>query len=189
MLGRWKTTGPFVPGADAGGSIFTVPFAALNETTLARIAPSICYEATWPGAFNQQVRQGANVLINLTDDGWFNGTIAPAQHLRAVVLRAVETRRWLVRASNSGVSAIVDPTGRIVASVPWMATGALGHWTSLGTQTTLYVWAGDWPLIGCGFFTVWLLASYGLGAAVRAPEGRALEGGASATRRRDDGSV
>jgi apolipoprotein N-acyltransferase len=189
VLGRWKTTGPFVPGRGAAGAVFTVPLDASTGTTLARLAPSICYEATWPGAFNQQVREGAGVLVNLTDDSWFNGTIAPAQHLQAVVLRAVETRRWLVRASNSGVSAIVDPTGRIVASIPWMAAGVLSHRISLETQTTLYVGAGDWPLIGCGLLTLWLLASYGVGAAVRAPEGAALEGCASATRRQDDGSV
>jgi len=60
------------------------------------------------------VAAGAQFLVNLTDDGWFGDTALPAQHLQATVLRAVEARRWRVRASNSGISAIIDPTGEVV---------------------------------------------------------------------------
>jgi apolipoprotein N-acyltransferase len=153
---KWKTTGPFVPGRAGEPTIFTVP---LNRSEPARVAPSICYEAIWPGSLNPQVRSGAELLINITDDSWFEGTGAPNQHLRAVILRAVETRRWLVRASNSGISAIVDPTGRIVASVPWMEAGVVTRQITLSSDATLYVRAGDWPLVVCGLLLVSVCAS------------------------------
>jgi len=74
----------------------------------------ICYEAIFPGLARRQVLEGADLLVNLTNDAWFGPTSAPFQHLSMSVFRAVETRRPLVRAANTGISAFVDTRGRVV---------------------------------------------------------------------------
>jgi apolipoprotein N-acyltransferase len=73
----------------------------------------ICYEAIFPGLARRQVEEGADLLVNLTNDAWFGPTSAPFQHLAMSVFRAVETRRPLVRAANTGISAFVDTRGRV----------------------------------------------------------------------------
>lgn len=160
-LSRWRTTGRFVPEENrpqvltlvadsvSGSTDGSLPDEHEPRTRVTRFAPSICFEAVWPGAFNGMVREGAAFLINLTDDGWFGEGAEPYQHLQAATLRAVETRRWLVRASNSGVSAFIDPTGRIVASLPLGAVGVLRHQIELSQVLSPYVRFGNWFVVVC----------------------------------------
>jgi apolipoprotein N-acyltransferase len=75
----------------------------------------ICYEAIFPELAQKQVEQGASALLNISNDAWFGDTSAPKQHLNLSIMRAVEQGRWLVRGTNTGISAFVDPVGRIVA--------------------------------------------------------------------------
>jgi len=150
-LRRWRTTGDFVAGAPP------VPLDVDLGTAPVRLAPSICFEAIRGGAFNRLVRRGAALLVNLTDDGWFASEKAAAQHLELTRLRAVETGRWLVRASNSGISAFVDPAGRIVATLPLGAVGALVRRVDAVHVITPYVRWGDWVVPLCA-----LLAGIGL---------------------------
>lgn len=74
----------------------------------------ICYEAIFPEIAREVVKNGATLLVNITNDGWFGRTSAPYQHLDMTVLRAVENRSYLVRSANTGISAVVDPVGRVV---------------------------------------------------------------------------
>ncbi|GFM35399.1 apolipoprotein N-acyltransferase [Desulfovibrio psychrotolerans] len=74
----------------------------------------ICYETIFTDLTQQRVRDGANLLVNISNDAWFGNTAAPEQHLQLAVLRAVEQGRYLVRGTNTGISAIVDPKGRIL---------------------------------------------------------------------------
>ena len=142
----WRTTGHFASGESP--KLLVLPDAVLNAADSGPgsllIAPSICYEALFPGFFNRTVRDGAELLINITDDSWFGDTNAPWQHLQGAIFRAVETRRPLVRASNSGISAIIDPSGRITAR-----TGLFTRTVMQGAITpthgqTLFVRCGDW---------------------------------------------
>jgi len=112
-------------------------------------APSICIEAMLPGKYNKVVRDGAEFLVNVTDDGWFGDTAEAYQHLQAATMRAVETRRWLVRASNSGISASIDPTGRIVSSLPFGAVGVMDTYITPSSSLSLYVRYGNWPVLFC----------------------------------------
>jgi len=73
----------------------------------------ICYEAIFPHLARRQVRKGADLLVNLTNDAWFGHTSAPYQHLCMSVFRSVETRLPMVRAANTGISAVIDPLGRV----------------------------------------------------------------------------
>jgi apolipoprotein N-acyltransferase len=94
-------------------------FSAGEEVLVAEVGGNgvgafICYEAIYPDLVRRFVKKGAGLLVNLTNDAWFGRSSAPWQHLNMAVARAVETRRYLVRAANTGISAIVDPYGRVL---------------------------------------------------------------------------
>ncbi len=73
----------------------------------------ICYEIIFPGLVLNRVEQGANIILNISNDAWFGSTSAPVQHLHLSVLRAVEQNRYIVRATNTGISAFIDPEGKV----------------------------------------------------------------------------
>jgi apolipoprotein N-acyltransferase len=89
------------------------------------VGMSICYEVVFGELAASQARGGAELLATLTNDGWYGYSWAPRQHLAQAVLRAVETRRWLARAALTGISAFVDPSGRVVARLEVGANGVL----------------------------------------------------------------
>ncbi|MFW6243822.1 MAG: apolipoprotein N-acyltransferase, partial [Desulfovibrionales bacterium] len=100
-----------------------------NDTPLAddgvRIGMLICYEAIFPELAQKRVAQGANLLVNISNDAWFGDTSAPLQHLHLSVLRAVEQNRFVVRATNTGISALIDPKGRITHQSRLFQSGTL----------------------------------------------------------------
>ncbi|MBI3002839.1 MAG: apolipoprotein N-acyltransferase, partial [candidate division NC10 bacterium] len=98
--------GDFVPGETR--TIFRVPGGTF--------AASICFEVIFPAEVRAAVAGGAEFLVNITNDAWFGRSAAPAQHLRMAAFRALETRRYLARAANTGISAAVDPYGRVLRS-------------------------------------------------------------------------
>lgn len=79
-------------------------------------AMAICYEIVFPDHVRRQVARGATFIATITNDAWFGDTFAPHQHFAMARLRAVETRRYLVRAANTGISGMVDPWGRVIES-------------------------------------------------------------------------
>ncbi len=111
-----------------------------------RLGTTICYEILFPGLVRELVRQGADVLVNLANDSWLDdgAGVAPDQHLSMAVFRAIETRRYLVRASASGTSAFVDPGGGIYDRLPRGSAGALVAAVRPRTGLTPYVRWGDW---------------------------------------------
>lgn len=113
-----------------------------------RYGPAICYEVVYPAIPAQQVRNGAELLVTITNDGWFGRTAAPWQHLHQARLRAVETNRYLLRAATTGVSALVDPTGRIVDSLGMEQQGVILGSAAARTGKSVYVRFGDWFAAG-----------------------------------------
>lgn len=81
-----------------------------------KVGVFICYEAVVPNLVRRFVAEGAEVLVNITNDAWFGDSAAPHQHLLMARMRAVENRRYLLRAANSGISAVIDPWGRVLSS-------------------------------------------------------------------------
>ena len=81
-----------------------------------KVGVFICYEAVVPDLVRRFVAEGAEVLVNITNDAWFGSSAAPHQHLLMARMRAVENRRYLLRAANSGISAVIDPLGRVLSS-------------------------------------------------------------------------
>lgn len=143
-----------LPRAQRFRAAAQAPALALGEH---RISVPICYEAIRPDFVRRMVREARpHLLVTLANDAWFGDSQEPWIHLQLARMRAIEHRRFLVRATNSGISAIVDPAGRIVAR-----TGVLSRETLRGRVAwlegrTLYGRWGDWPGPAAG---LWLLAS------------------------------
>jgi apolipoprotein N-acyltransferase len=106
--------------------------------------PAICYEVVFPQIPRTQVVHGANVLVTITNDAWYDGTSAPRQHLNLARLRAIETDRYLLRAGTTGISAVVDPAGQLVQQMEMGKQGIIYAEFQPRTSTTPYVRFGDW---------------------------------------------
>jgi len=104
----------------------------------------ICYEGIFPDLVRRFVRGGARLVVNMTNDAWFGRTSGPLQHLAMYPFRAVEHRVAVVRAANTGVSALVAPSGRIVESLGLFARGTLVGRVPLRARETLFSRLGDW---------------------------------------------
>jgi apolipoprotein N-acyltransferase len=113
-----------------------------------RYGPAICYEVVYPQIPRTQVVHGADVLVTITNDAWYDGTSAPRQHLNQARLRAVETDRYLLRAATTGISAFVTPTGRVVSELEMGRQGTIyARFEPRGSRTA-YVRYGDWVAWG-----------------------------------------
>jgi len=103
----------------------------------------ICYEAVFADEVRQFARLGAEVLVNISDDGWYGDTSAPWQHLNMARMRAIENRRWLLRDTNNGVTAAIDPYGRVRQSIPRHKVDALPAQFGFRDDVTFYTEHGD----------------------------------------------
>jgi apolipoprotein N-acyltransferase len=108
-----------------------------------RIGVQICYEIIFPGLSRAMVRNNAALLINITNDAWFGKTSGPYQHFSMTVFRAVENRRSLVRAANTGISGFIDPAGRVMASTALLKEAAVTQTVPLLKEKTVYTNIGD----------------------------------------------
>jgi apolipoprotein N-acyltransferase len=132
--GLTKEVGEFKAGTsraplDAGGT---------------RLGIFVCYESVFPGEVREFANQGAQLLVNLSNDGWYGDSGAYAQHLNQTRMRAIENDRWLLSATNTGVTASIDPYGRTVARLPRKERAALAAPYALTSVTTFYTRHGDW---------------------------------------------
>jgi apolipoprotein N-acyltransferase len=103
----------------------------------------ICYESVFPDEVREFTANGAQVLINISDDLWYGETGAPAQHLQMTRMRAVENNRWILLATNNGTTASIDPLGRVVKQSPRNVRTAMVAPFSLQTEVTFYSRYGD----------------------------------------------
>jgi apolipoprotein N-acyltransferase len=103
----------------------------------------ICYESVFADEIRQFARDGAEVFVNVSDDGWYGDTSAPWQHLNMARMRAIENRRWILRATNDGVTASIDPYGRVRQSIPRHAVDALPAQYGFRSDITFYTAHGD----------------------------------------------
>lgn len=113
----------------------------------------ICYESIFGDEIRQFVGNGAQVLVNLSDDGWYGDTSAPWEHLDMVRMRAIENNRWVLRSTNTGVTASIDPYGRIVDQMPRHVRGALLAKFNFTDGITFYTRHGDWIAWICAVLT------------------------------------
>jgi len=116
---------------------------AVMRARRARLAAFVCFEAIFPSLVRRFAREGAQILVNITNDAFLGDTAGPRQHLALAVFRAVENRRFLVRAANTGISAIVDDRGRILASAGYGTAAEIVRDVPLLKGRTLYARVGD----------------------------------------------
>ena len=109
----------------------------------------ICYEGIFPKASRIYKQGGANLLVNITNDAWFGKTSAPFQHLSMTVFRAVENRLFLVRSANTGISAIIDPTGTIVEQSELFTSAIVKGTVKFINKKTVYSTYGDSFVLIC----------------------------------------
>jgi apolipoprotein N-acyltransferase len=117
----------------------------------------ICYESVFGDEVRQFARQGAEVLVNISDDGWYGDTSAPWQHLNMARMRAIENRRWILRDTNTGVTASIDPYGTVRQSIPRHAVGALAARFGYGSEMTFYTEHGDWFAYACAILSLGMM--------------------------------
>lgn len=143
-----QEAGDFVPGHD----IRVLPAAGH------RLGVFICYESAFPDLVRQFTARGADVLVNLSNDAYFGHSDARQQHLLIARMRAVENRRYIIRATNDGITAVIDPAGRIRRGLPpYEEIAATVHYGTV-ESTTFYARHGDWFAWSC------LIVGVGLGA-------------------------
>ncbi len=147
--------GEYLPFASILSKLPAMPFAdgftpgdgphTFDLPQTARVAPLICYEDLMPAVARPFVKAGkANLLVNLTNDAWYGRTVAPWQHARLAQWRAIETRRNLVRVTNTGVTSVIDAKGEMIQSLPLFTSAVLKTEVALLDGETLYVRFGDW---------------------------------------------
>jgi apolipoprotein N-acyltransferase len=141
--GLTKEVGDFSPGTSRAG---------LQAGS--KLGVFICYESIFPDEIRQLAANGAEVFVNISNDGWYGDSGAYAQHLKQARMRAVENDRWLLRDTNTGVTASVDPYGRVVSSIPRKVRAALDAPYAITNVTTFYTRHGDWFAYLCAIISV-----------------------------------
>jgi apolipoprotein N-acyltransferase len=119
-----------------------------------RLAAFICYESVFPDEIRQFSQRGAQVFINISNDGWYGPWGAPGQHLNMARMRAIENRRWLLRATNTGVTASIDPFGRVVVQAPREIRTSLIAPYNFESRTTFYTRHSDWFAYACAIISL-----------------------------------
>jgi apolipoprotein N-acyltransferase len=131
----------------------------LLDTNAGKAGVLICFEAVFPDLVRREVREGAEILVNLSNDAWLQSAAGAEQHLLMVRLRAVETRRWVVRATTTGVSAFIDFYGRLEARLDAARDGTLSAEVARSEFMTPYVRWGDLFAAACVAATVLALVA------------------------------
>ncbi len=161
----FRTAFPFleaiVPIGDftAGGQYVLFAFSLNEGKPPHTFASLICFEDVFPELSRRFVRKGAGLLVNITNDAWFKKTASPYQHMQGSVFRAVENRRYVIRAANTGVSGFISPTGEVIDTVKdekGMDIFVPGYKTHkvhcIGNYLSFYTVTGDWFVVICFLF-------------------------------------
>ncbi len=138
-FGSFKYFGGF--GVGKGATVYREPWGGFGVL--------ICYESIFPSQARALRRNGADVLINITNDAWFGRSIAPWQHQAHMRLRAIETRSGVIRSANTGISGYIDPLGREHGATDIFVPAARTYQAQTSDARTLFVVVGDWVGWGC----------------------------------------
>ena len=164
--------GEYVPMRDFLGR-YIKPVAELGEFEPGRprqrlfalrgfkLGAAICYESIFPPLFAADAAAGADLFVNITNDGWYLDTSAPYQHFAANIFRAVETRRSIARAANNGISGVIDPWGRVIAKTALNERTVLEAGVPVHSGQSFFTLYGHWfslaVLLAVGAFALAVL--------------------------------
>ncbi|MBC7947921.1 MAG: apolipoprotein N-acyltransferase [Chitinophagaceae bacterium] len=122
-----------------------------------KAAPVICYESIYSEYITDYVRKGANILTILTNDGWWGNTPGYKQHMNYGRLRAIESRNWIARSANTGISCFMDPMGNVYDAQPWNVASAIKRTIPAGQRQTFFVRNGDMLSKAMSIITIFLI--------------------------------
>ena len=131
-----------------------------KSNTGTKVAPIICYESIYGEYVSEYVRNGANLLAIITNDGWWNNTEGHKQHLSYARLRSIETRKNIVRSANTGISAIINYRGEILKTIGYEQEGLINKNVGMNDKITFYTKYGDYIFRLCLFFIIIISAFY-----------------------------
>ncbi len=124
-----------------------------------KIGVFICYESVFPSYIREFAATGAEALFNISNDSWFGKSAARYQHLQIVRMRAAENARWILRATDNGITTVIDPAGRIVRATQQYAELAARFQYRYRQDQTFYTRHGDWFVALCAIFAATVLTS------------------------------
>lgn len=130
-------------GGTAGGYATQKERTPVTTTKKWILAPAICYESIYGEYMSQYVANGANLITIITNDGWWGNTPGHKQHQLYARLRAIETRTWVVRSANTGISCFIDPSGTVIDPQLWWTESAIKHQLPAVHNKTFFVRYGD----------------------------------------------
>ena len=131
-----------------------------KSNTGTKVAPIICYESIYGEYVSEYVRNGANLLAIITNDGWWNNTEGHKQHLSYARLRSIETRKNIVRSANTGISAVINYRGEILKTIGYEQEGLINKNVGMNDKITFYTKYGDYIFRLCLFFIIIISAFY-----------------------------
>jgi apolipoprotein N-acyltransferase len=151
-------------GDFAAGNRVVVSPVVTPESGTHKVGTFICYESVFPGFVRKFAAGGAEVLFNLSNDGWFGKSAAREQHLSMVRMRAAENRRWILRSTNDGITATIDSAGRLRGTLPLYTEATSYTGFSYVQAQTVYTKYGDWFPLLCAMVAVLGLVAAQVGA-------------------------
>ncbi|MEO6150070.1 MAG: apolipoprotein N-acyltransferase [Mucilaginibacter sp.] len=143
ILGFMKPAFEHLGGSSGGYAGQSEPGVFYSQSGIGA-DPVICYESIWGEYVGQSILKGAQFIAIITNDGWWENTSGKDQHLDYAKLRAIETRRWVCRSANTGISAFINQRGDIVKSTGWWVKTAIKHDINLNSDITFYTHYGDY---------------------------------------------
>lgn len=144
-------------GDFAAGNRYTIMQLPSSDTDEMRLGVLICFEVIFPDLARRFVRNGADLIVTITNDAWFGNSSAPYQHFSMAVFRSIENRVPIVRAANTGISGFIDATGRIRETTDLFTATAIADTISIFDQRTVYTQAGDIFTDICGIISIALI--------------------------------
>ena len=137
-----------------------------KDEALFLIAPFICYEIVYP-QFVANMAKESDLLITISNDAWFGDSLGPKQHMAIAQMRALETQRYLLRSTNTGITALVNHKGEIVKQLPTQQKATLTAYAQTRQGQTPFMWLGIWPLVGISLLILLLGAWQRLTTSIR----------------------
>jgi len=116
-------------------------FSIKNEKIELKLLPLICYEIIYPSRLFED--KNFDYIVNISEDGWFGNSVGPKQHLAHSIFRSIESGKYVIRSTNNGISAIINPIGIIEKKVEFGSTGYVDFKKGKGSQSTLYMNYGN----------------------------------------------
>jgi apolipoprotein N-acyltransferase len=161
FITKWIRWGVGISVWDEGDSLKVITMNNASQNINTKFTVLICFESVFSEYASEASKNGAEFLVIITNDGWFGHSSGPEQHKQIAVLRAIENRKWIIRAAQTGISCFIDPYGNISDEIPLSEIDMKAKTITANTVVTFYSQHGD--IIGtAGYYSCWLTLVLGI---------------------------